>query len=210
MRDTVEVKRFDSRTGDLDLQFRGEDRPGVISLVTGKLDSLGLYVASITFNLVLPSQDQYAMEILAKGDQARLSDVVFLVEAKEFLTSVAEEQKLISIPWQTAYQFHLSLATPDRPGLTAKVADIVGKPRKTTSPGVCPSGSFVHLVGITHNSAGPEGGTPYFSLRANVATQALDVQDQIMQHLQEWARKNQIEDHLGMQDLNNPRLRHSI
>jgi predicted amino acid-binding ACT domain protein len=197
--DTIEVTKFDSTMNSLLIRVRGLDRPGVIAEVTGELEIQKLYVASITFNLVLPDQNRYEMEILAKGALPDLQNVKHLIEFQEFwkTTTFSEGE---CIHWPTAYMFHVALNTPDCEGLIAKISDIVGKSRETDSR--IKSGSFVHMVGITYNSGGAQGGTAYFSMRANIATQATEIQEQIELHLRTWAKKNAREGDLWIRDLN--------
>ena len=204
LEDVVHLIRFDPAAQALDFTVRGKDRPGVIAEVTTRLEEHGLYVASITFNLVRASQEEYEMEILAKGDPAGLRRVREMVQAGEILEAGPARPER-RIDWPTAYLFHLALQTPDREGLTASVSRIVSRPRATRSPHVCPNGSFVHMVGLTQNSGGAHGGTAWFSLRANIATQALEVQRQIVAELEEWS-KDHIDGHLWVRDLNDPLL----
>ena len=199
MDDVIEVRKFDSTAKSLLIRVHGADRAGLIAEVSGQLETQKLYVASITFNLLLPEQNQYEMEILAKGDLPDLHEVKNLIELEEFwqLASSSEEA---CIYWPTAFMFHVALNTPDCEGLIASISEIVGKPREADfrSKG----GSFVHMVGITHNSGGAEGGTAYFSMRANIATQAAEIQEQIEAHLRAWAKENDIEEDLWIRDLN--------
>ena len=80
--------------------------------------------------------------------------------------------------------------TPDDVGLTAQLARIVGAPRDIARD-VCPSGSFVHLMGILHDSGGPGGGTAYFALRANIAAQTPEIRDEIAAHIRAWAEESE-------------------
>jgi len=200
--DRVEIKNFDLSSKSLDIKVHGHDRPGVIARITARLEENRLYPASITFNLTLPSEDEYEMEILAKSaDTGKLHEVKSLIETGAFLKSEAKEAG-INVHWPTSYMFHIALFTPDSPGLTDRLADIVGKERQVENPRSCPHGSFVHMVGITYNSGGPQGGTAYYSLRANVATQTLAIQEEIVAHLAEWAKRSGIGDGLWIRDLN--------
>lgn len=199
LRDVIAVKSFDPRREELELQFRGHDRAHLIADVASRLESCGTYVAAIAFNLSLPTRDEYTLEVLAKGTCQELAEAARLVESGDFLSPAEEETARLQ--WLGAPTFHLALSTPDRPGLTAKIARIVGKPRSTRTPLACPRGSFVHLLGATNNSGGPQGGTPYFSLRANVACPSHDVLVQIFADLQDWAQKTGLEGDLFLQDL---------
>jgi hypothetical protein len=197
--DTIAVTNFDSTAKSLLIRAHGMDRPGVIAEVTGRLEIQKLYVASITFNLTLPNQNQYEMEIVAKGALPDLHNVNHLIEIKRFW-----RPKAISagerIYWPTAFMFHIALNTPDSEGLIAKISEIVGKSRETDLRDK--RGSFVHMVGITYNSGGAQGGTAYFSMRANIATQTLEIQEQIEADLLTWAKENHIEGDLWIRDLN--------
>ncbi|MBT4496184.1 MAG: hypothetical protein HOC74_00595 [Gemmatimonadetes bacterium] len=197
--DAIEATQLDATARSLLIQARGPDRVGVIAEVTGQLETQNLYVASITFNLTMPDQNRYEMEILAKGDLADLRNVAHLIETEEFWppATVSEGERVY---WPTARMFHVALNTPDREGLIAKISEIVGKPRETDSRSK--SGSFIHMVAITTNSGGAQGGTAYFSMRANIATQTSDIQEQIGSHLQTWAKDNDIESDLWIRDLN--------
>jgi hypothetical protein len=199
--DRIKVVTFDKVNQSIHLRIRGTDRPNVVADVAGRLEKEGLYVASIVFNLASPLHEEYEMEVVAKGELAGLQAVEYLVEVGDF-AALPSQLNIKHIFWPEAYFFHVSLKTPDREGLTAKISSIIGKPRQVSSDNVCPNGSFVHMLGLIHNSDGPMGGTSYFSLRATVATQVLDVQEQIIDHLHDWALKYGIEGDLWTQDLN--------
>ena len=203
LRDVIAVKTFDPRREELELQFRGNDRAHLIADVASRLEQCGLYVAAIAFNLSLPTRDEYTLEVLAKGTRDDLAETARSIETGEFLAPLAEMEgeETARLNWLGAPAFHLALSTPDRPGLTAKIARIVGKPRATRVPLACPRGSFVHLLGATSNCGGPQGGTPYFSLRANVACPSHEVLVQIFADLQDWAHKAGLEGDLFLQDL---------
>jgi len=198
LNDTVTVENFDSEGKSLLIRAHGQDRPGVIAEVTGALEINKLYVASITFNLVRPTHNQYQMEILAKGALTDLEHVNDLIDTGEFWEPAISKADYIY--WPAAYMFHVALNTPDSEGLIAKISQIVGKPRETES--AIKVGSFIHMLGITYNSGGAQGGTPYFYMRANIATQSLEIQEQIERHLRTWAKKNHIEDDLWIRNLN--------
>ncbi len=192
--------------GSLLLKVSGEDRPNIIAEVTGRLEEQRLYVASVTFGLTLPSQDRFAMDLQAKGDRADLLAVKTAIEGGAFLPAPAVENSAASrINWPTASLFHLALYTPDQEGLTARLSQIVGRQRETTDANMCPNGSFVHLLGITHNAAGAQGATPYFSVRANVAAESTLIQEQIIEELHQWADEDGIGNDLWTRDLNKGR-----
>ncbi len=192
--------------GSLLLKITGEDRPNVIAEVAGALEEGRLYVASITFGLTLPSQDQFSMDILAKGSAADLLTVKERVESGAFLAGGGEAGgQSRPINWPTAHMFHLALYTPDQEGLTARLSRIVGRKRDTEDPNHCPNGSFVHLLGVTHNAGGAQGGAPYFSVRANVATESAEIQEQIVEELHAWAVREGFGDDLWTRDLNKGR-----
>ena len=192
--------------GSLLLKVSGEDRPNIIAEVAGRLEEQRLYVASITFGLTLPSQDRFSMDVLAKGERNDLLSVKTSVECGSLLPdSAGDDAGAQRINWPTAHIFHLSLYTPDQEGLTAKLSRIVGERRETSDSNVCPNGSFVHLLGITHNAGGAQGATPYFSLRANVATESLVIQEQIIEELHRYAEDEGIGNDLWTRDLNKGR-----
>ncbi|MFT4590444.1 MAG: putative amino acid-binding ACT domain protein [Candidatus Binatia bacterium] len=192
--------------GSLLLKVSGEDRPNIIAEVAGKLEEQRLYVASITFGLTLPSQDRFAMDVLAKGDRANLLSVKSSVERGALVAdSSAAASPQRRIDWPTAHIFHLSLYTPDQEGLTARLSRIVGQSRETKDFNICPNGSFVHLLGITHNAGGAQGATPYYSLRANVATESLAIQEQIIEDLHRYAEDEGFGNDLWTRDLNKGR-----
>ena len=199
--DIVEVQSFQAQERSLLFRCTGHDRAGLVAQATGLLENQNLYVDSISFNLVLPRQDRYEMEVLAKGAVEDLRTIYDRIQAKQFLASVSPAGR-VSVYWPTAFMFHIALNTPDREGIIAQISDIVGQHRDIDSP--YQNGSFVHLIGMTHNSSGPEGGTAYFSVRANVASQSLKVQKAIESHLLDWAQEWNIEADLWMQDLNRP------
>ena len=197
--DSVEIQSFDLEDRSLLFRAHGRDRAGLVAQAAGLLEAERLYVDSIAFNLVLPRQDRYQMEILARGQTAGLNKIYDRIKANQFLEPVSPAGR-VSIYWPTAYMLHLGLNTPDREGIIAKISEIIGQPRDTDSP--FKNGSFTHLIGMTHNSGGPEGGTAYFSVRANIASQSLDIQHQIEQGLQTWAQDWGIEQDLWLRDLN--------
>lgn len=200
-RDIVEVQTFDTSDRSLLFRVHGRDRSGIVAQASGLLEAEKLYVDSITFNLVLPRQDQYEMEILARGDLAGLNKIYDRIKANHFLDSMGAAGR-VSIYWPTAYMLHLRLNTPDKEGIIAKISEIVGLHRETDS--LFKNGSFTHLIGMTHNSDGPEGGTAYFGVRANVASQSLEVQHGIEADLKAWAQDWNVEGDLGLVDLNPP------
>jgi predicted amino acid-binding ACT domain protein len=192
--------------GSLLLKISGEDRPNVIAEVAGALEERKLYVASITFGLTLPSQDRFSMDILAKGSPEDLLSVKEMVEGGSFLAEGGgAEGGARAINWPTAHIFHLALYTPDQEGLTARLSRIVGKARDSVEANQCPNGSFVHLLGITHNAGGAQGSTPYFSVRANVATESALIQEQIVAELHAWAEEEGFGNDLWTRDLNKGR-----
>jgi predicted amino acid-binding ACT domain protein len=156
--------RLSERGDELFLIARGEDRPNIIAEVTGFLETEGLYVASISFNLTSPDHDQFTLEVVAKGDNRKLEKCHLAFEANWPLPAGAEaRQSWPKIRWVRASMFHIGLNTPDRTGLVAAISKAVG----------ASGGTFVHLLGAIDNSGdSAEGGTPYFSVRANVATES--------------------------------------
>lgn len=160
------LSRLSERRDELFVVARGEDRPNIIAEATGFLETEGLYVSSIAFNLTSPDQDEFSMEIVAKGPERNLErcqmalDSGWEVGAKE-----PPHARWPKIRWARASMFHIGLNTPDRAGIVAAVSKVVG------GAGEGATGNIVHLLGIIDNSGdSAQGGTPYFSLRANVAT----------------------------------------
>jgi hypothetical protein len=173
------LSKLNDRRDELFLVARGEDRPNIIAEVTTVLETEGLYVSSISFNLTAPDQDQFSMDIVAKGPARALEKCHLAFDSDLPLpgkqTAAAPWPK---IRWARASMFHIGLNTPDRAGIVAGVARIVGSPAQS-SPG-----TFVHLLGITENSGdSAQGGTPYFSLRANVAAENPAARDAIITQL---------------------------
>jgi hypothetical protein len=97
---------------------------------------------------------------------------------------------------------YLGLNIPDREGIIAQILEIVGMHRDPNSP--FKKGRFTPLIGMTHHSDGPEGGTAYFGVRANIASQSLEVQQSIEVERQEWAQSWNIENDLWLRDLPPP------
>lgn len=197
--DWVTVKQLDLKNRSLLFRVGGQDRSGVIASVTGLLELQHLYIESITFNLILPEQDQFEMEIQTKGTLEDLTQIRDRIQNSQFLQPVSDPKNAY-IYWPQSYMMHLALNTPDQEGLIAKISNIVSISCDRNIPNS--AGNFVHLVGLTHNSDGPEGGTAYFYVRANIACQSLEVQQQIENHLLEWARDYGIEGDLWIRDLN--------
>ena len=189
MRDSFEA-RVDE-TGQqprLHLRITGPDRPNLIAEAASHLEKHKLLIETITFNLLLPGEHRYVLEIVARGELEEIRATRLLIDSKELLPGPMAADR--SFHWPSAKMLHLAMDTPDDVGLTAKVARLVGKPRDTQGQDVCPSGSFVHLMGILHNSGGPQGGTAYFALRANIAAQTTEIRDDIAAHIKAWAKKN--------------------
>lgn len=197
--DLVDVQAFNRQDRSLLFRCSGRDRVGLVAQVTGILERNNLYVDSISFNLVLPRQDHYEMDILARGALTDLQTVETQIQQGQ-LFEVMSPLNRVSIYWPTALMSHIAIHTPDREGIIAKLSEIVGEYRDVDSP--YNRGSFVHLLGMTHNSDGPEGGTAYFSVRANVACQSLKVQQAIAAHVLEWAQAWNFESGLNIVDLN--------
>ncbi|NNF44139.1 MAG: hypothetical protein HKN62_14060 [Phycisphaerales bacterium] len=173
----------------LRLRVTGPDRPNLIADAATHLEQHNLLIETITFNLLLPGEHRYVMEIVARGQREEIDATRLLVDSDELLPGATDDDR--TFHWPSASMLHLAMDTPDAVGLTAKVARIVGKPRETADRNVCPSGSFVHLMGVLHNSGGPGGGTAHFALRANIAAQTPEIRDEIAAHLQAWAKHNE-------------------
>ncbi len=188
------------------LKISGEDRPNIIEAFAGGLEERRLYVASITFGLTLPSQDRFAMDILAKGAREDLLGVKARVEDGAFLRGASDSESAARpINWPSAHLFHLALYTPDQAGLTAALSRIVGKRREAAKDHQCPNGSFTHLLGVTHNAGGAQGGAPHYSVRANVATESAEIQELIVEDLHAWAAEEGLGEDLWTRDLNKGR-----
>ncbi|MCP3981456.1 MAG: hypothetical protein GY716_19325 [bacterium] len=173
----------------LRLRITGPDRPNLIAEAATHLEKHRLLIETITFNLLLPDEHRYVMEIVARGPLEEIHATRLLVDSEELLPKSTAADR--TFHWPSASMLHVAMDTPDEVGLTAKVAQIVGKPRDTHGREICPSGSFVHLMGILHNSGGPGGGTAHFALRANIAAQTPEIRDDIAAHVQAWATKNE-------------------
>jgi predicted amino acid-binding ACT domain protein len=176
--------RLSDRRDELLVLARGEDRPNIIAEVTGFLETEGLYVASIGFNLTSPEQDQFSMEIVAKGPERKLEKCLLALDADWPLGRITEAY-WPKIRWARAWMFHIGLNTPDRAGIVAAISRIVGKPHPDKAgPNASLTGTFVHLLGTIDNSGdSAQGGTPYFNLRANVATETREIHDEIIAQL---------------------------
>jgi hypothetical protein len=173
----------------LHLRITGPDRPNLISEAATHLEEHKLLIETITFNLVRPGQHRYLMEIVARGEIEQIRETRLLIDSKELLPKSTDQDR--TFHWPSASMLHLAMDTPDEVGLTAKVARIVGKARDTGGRDICPSGSFVHLMGILHNAGGPGGGTAHFVVRANIAAQTPEIRDDIAAHIHAWAKDNE-------------------
>lgn len=178
--------RLSERGDELFVLARGEDRPNIIAEVTSFLEAEGLYVASISFNLTSPEHDQFSMEIVARGPDRKLEKCSLALDAAWPISSADEsERRWPKIRWARAWMFHVGLNTPDRAGLVAAISRAVGQPNSKDTADPFATGSFVHLLGAIENSGdSAQGGTPYFKLRANVATETRSTRDQIISRLQ--------------------------
>ena len=179
------LTRLGERRNELFVVARGEDRPNIIAEATGFLEKEGLYVSSIAFNLTSPEQDEFSMEIVAKGAERNLERCHLAFESGWGISGKTEpQQRWPKIRWSRASMFHIGLNTPDRAAIVAAVSKIVG----ASNGGA--AGNIVHLLGIIDNSGdSAQGGTPYFNLRANVATETPKARDEIIQRVKEAASK---------------------
>ena len=158
---------------DLFLVARGDDRPNIIVEVTSFLEAHDLYVHSIGFNLTSPGHDQFSMELVARGFLRQLEKAHLALDAQWPVAS-AGQNPCPKLSWVRASMFHVGLNTPDRAGLVAAVSKAVG----------ASGGTFVHLLGGIDNSGdSAQGGTPYFNLRASVATASAAATAQIIERL---------------------------
>lgn len=171
---------------DLFLTFRGSDRPSLIAAVTDALDKQGLYIASMAFNLSNRVQNPdkpnpYSLEVHAKGSPDRIKEACTAAAAGQLTPPLSESQDARQIVgWNQAPHCHLSLFTPDAPGIVAHVSEIVGRNRGGET------GNFIHLTAATLNDGGPQGGTPYFQVRANIAGTQESVIDSISEELERY------------------------
>jgi hypothetical protein len=190
MRDEFKA-RIDQTGGQprLHLRITGPDRPNLIAEATTHLEEHRLLIETITFNLLLPGEHRYVMEIVAQGQLDEIRETRLLIDSNELLPRSTAEDR--TFHWPSASMLHLAMDTPDDVGLTAKLARVVGKARETQGRDICPSGSFVHLMGVLHNSGGPGGGTAYFALRANIVAQTPEIRDDIAAHIQAWAHESE-------------------
>lgn len=196
---------LDHNTGALYIRATGADRSNLIATMTRQLDHHQLYVASMVFSLQLPfthgagpTSFPYHMEIEARGDGDRLSEVNDRIRDGEFLaTEKATEGSSRMIDWFTSYYFHLYLLTPDRKGITAGLSRLVGKLRQNENEQES-AGNFVYLTATTLNDAGPHGGTPYFKLRANVAVESSKVMRELLEDLTRYAASEGMENELKL------------
>jgi formyltetrahydrofolate hydrolase len=179
------LTRLGERRDELFVVARGEDRPNIIAEATGFLEKEGLYVSSIAFNLTSPEQDEFSMEIVAKGAGKSLERCHLAFESGWDIAAKTEaQQRWPKTRWSRASMFHIGLNTPDRAGIVAAVSKIVG------ASGGGAAGNIVHLLGIIDNSGdSAQGGTPYFNLRANVATETPKARDEIIQRIKQAASK---------------------
>src|SRR4051812_45546233 len=177
------LSRLNERRDELFVVARGEDRPNIIAEATGFLEKEGLYVGSIAFNLTSPEQDEFSMEIAAKGPERNLERCHLALESGWRIAGVEHTQpRWPKIKWARASLFHIGLNTPDRAGIVAAVSRIVGAHGENAASS--PTGNIVHLLGLIDNSGdSAQGGTAYFSLRANVATENSKSRDAVIQRL---------------------------
>jgi predicted amino acid-binding ACT domain protein len=180
--------RLSERREELFVVARGEDRPNIIAEVTTLLEAEGLYVSSIAFNLTSPQQDHFSMEIVARGPDRTLEKCLLALESDIPLPGIEQAKaQWPKIRWGRAHMFHIALNTPDRAGIVAAISRVVGKS----------NGTFVHLLGITENSGdSPEGGTPYFKLRANVAAETKSTAATIIDQLKRSSKTENFGDDL--------------
>ena len=184
--------RLNQKRDELFVVARGDDRPNSIAEVTGLLETEGLYVSSIAFNLSAPEQDQFLMEIVAKGPERKLEKALLAFDSDLiFADTPGSTQRWPKIRWSRASMFHIGLNTPDRAGIVAAISRIVGAANAPSASAVEPmAGSFVHLLGMIDDSGNSaQGSTPYFILRANVAAQNRQTRDAITDHLKRSANE---------------------
>ena len=183
------LSRLSDRRDELFVIARGEDRPNIIAEATGYLEKEGLYVGSIAFNLTSPEQDEFSMEIVAKGSERNLERCHLTFESGWRVGAAdRSEARWPRIIWARASLFHIGLNTADRAGIVAAVSKVVGAQDESVVSN--PAGNIVHLLGIIDNSGdSAQGGTPYFNLRANVATENSKSRDAVIQRLKNAAAK---------------------
>lgn len=183
----------------LHLSLRGEDRPQLISRVTRALDQSQLYVASMTFHLRLASKEAvvhgvvpFEMQVIAKGSPENLRDTHEKISSESLINQLprpTDGPNLGSL--QNATMMQLRLYTPDRAGLTAMISEAVANEYSTGSSSG--AGNFIHLLAATYNDGGPQGGTPYFVLCAEIAAPDLEIAKAIKEGVLNTARTRGIE-----------------
>lgn len=159
----------------LSIEISGVDRPNIIAFYTRLLDAANLYIDSLTFHLKIcpplripiasdPDRVRFLLEIYAKGASAGLVDMANKLKNSASLQEAQRVTEAVCPPIDWRYGSYLfgKLHLPDRPGITADVAEIIGKPRLIQ--GNWTDGSFIHMLAQTENSSGPMGGVPYFHL----------------------------------------------
>jgi predicted amino acid-binding ACT domain protein len=183
------LTRLGEQRNELFVVARGEDRPNIIAEATGFLEKEGLYVSSIAFNLTSPEQDEFSMEIVAKGAERSVERCHLAFESGWNIGGKPEGlQRWAKIRWSRASMFHIGLNTPDRAGIVAAIAKIVGAAEGSSKAGA--AANIVHLLGIIDNSGdSAQGGTPYFNLRGNVATETPKARDETIQRIKQAASK---------------------
>lgn len=171
MPDNISASLAPDRDG-LSVEISGVDRPNIIAFYTRMLDAANLYIDSLTFHLkICPNpissahdKVRFILEIYAKGASAALDH---MAKKLKNTASMREEKRVTEavcppIDWRNGSYLFGKLHLPDRPGITADVAEIIGKPRLIQ--GYWTDGNFIHMLAQTENSSGPLGGVPYFHL----------------------------------------------
>ncbi len=183
MQDSIRAALTERGDGVL-VEVEGLDRPNLIAFYTRLLDTGALYVESLSFHLRMASSPAggrvpFFMEVLARGATRDLHAMVDTLKSTEIIEERQKATEALCPPvdWRYGHSIFCRLRIPDRPGITAEIAGIVGKPRLHQEKWM--DGSFVNVLAQTENSAGPQGGVPYFHLQFQVVTQEVAIREQI-------------------------------
>jgi predicted amino acid-binding ACT domain protein len=188
----------------LQIVAEGRDRLGLIAAVCTPLREFDLSVNTITFNLVMPNDLWYHLEIEAQGSAKNVATIQEAIARKRFSLAAAAVQTDSGKPlnWHEAYLLYIGLNTADQPGLTADVTQIIGECCRPKHSRMYPLGNILHLMGAVENSGQAEGEVPDFRLNINVATKTTEVQDLILLRLAQYAESKGIREDLQMTRLN--------
>ncbi len=192
------------KNGRIEVAFIGDDRPFLIRETARFFETRNFYIANISFNLTHPDQDKYRLDLVVHAPANSAEHLVVELRNGALQKEVRQSGVPASprLPWFEAKMIHLHVHVPDQIGVIAKMAEVIGKTREVPDTSLGRKhASFVHLIGVTENSGGAGGGTPFFTMRANVAFPDDHVKTEVIDHLGNYRDKHGLGEGIRWYDL---------